>query len=169
MKQLSLTLLALFLFTQIYSQRVCSSSFDPTIVQVTDNARYQRYLQMEQFIANYRNNSTQTNGRLINPNNLIIIPVVVHILHGGEAIGVGRNISVAQIQSQIDVLNEDFRRLNTNAVNTPAGFQSLASDALIQFQLACTDPNGNPTTGIIRRQTTTASFSHKDDIKFTSR
>ena len=37
----------------------------------------------------------------------LIIPVVVHVMHTGEAVGVGKNISDAQILSQIDVLNED--------------------------------------------------------------
>lgn len=36
------------------------------------------------------------------------IPVVVHVIHNGEAVGTGSNISYAAIQSQIDVLNEDF-------------------------------------------------------------
>jgi hypothetical protein len=123
---------------------------------------------MEQFILNYKNLLSSTNGRLINPNSLITIPVVVHILHGGEAIGVGRNISVAQVQSQIAVLNEDFRRLNANRVNTPLGFQGVAADVIVQFQLACIAPNGTATNGILRRQTATVSFSDNDNIKFTA-
>ncbi len=84
-------------FKTTYAQRICSSTFNAAQVQITDNARYQRYIQMEQFISDYRNSISGGNGRLINANSLIIIPVVVHILHGGESIGVGRNISVAQI------------------------------------------------------------------------
>ena len=105
-----------------YSQRVCASTFNPTQVQQVDNARYQRFLQLEQHITNYRNSLGEggEQGRLINPNSVITIPVVVHVIHTpGEAIGGGQNISVAQIQSQIDVLNEDFRRLNPDRVNTP--------------------------------------------------
>ena len=40
------------------------------------------------------------------------IPVVVHIIHNGEAEGFGANISYDQIVSQIEVLTEDFQRLN---------------------------------------------------------
>src|SRR5690606_22397748 len=54
------------------------------------------------------------------------IPVVVHVIHNGEAVGVGRNISDAQILSQLEVLNNDFKRLNTDAVNTPAEFTPVA-------------------------------------------
>jgi hypothetical protein len=51
-------------------------------------------------------------------NNVITIPVVVHIVYRTTA----ENISDAQVQSQIQVLNEDFRRLNADAVNTPSLF-----------------------------------------------
>ncbi len=78
------------------------------------------------------------------------IPVVVHIIHNGEPIGTGANISDAQITSQISVLNEDFRRTNTDASNTPAQFQSLAGSIDIEFVLAKQDPEGLPTTGIVR-------------------
>src|SRR5262249_17953538 len=64
------------------------------------------------------------------------IPVVVHIIHSGEGIGVGKNISDAQVQSQIRVLNEDYRRENADAVNTPAEFAGVASSIDIQFVLA---------------------------------
>jgi hypothetical protein len=73
------------------------------------------------------------------------------------------------VQSQIDVLNEDFRRLNADAVNTPSLFQSVAADAEIQFCLATRDPLGNPTNGITRTQTTKTSFSvYTDDVKYSS-
>ena len=67
------------------------------------------------------------------------IPVVVHVIHNGEAIGEGANISAAQVKSQIDVLNEDFRRkLNTNGYNeNPNG-----ADCEIEFYLATTGPDG---------------------------
>ena len=173
MKRLLTIFLFLFIVCKnIYSQRVCASIFNPTEIQQTDNARYQRFLQLEQHIANYKSslNGGGEQGRLINPNSLIIIPVVVHVIHTpGEAIGVGRNISVAQIQSQIDVLNEDFRRLNPDRVNTPNAFVGVAADPNIEFRLACQDPNGNPTDGITRTASTVNSFSDNDDIKFTSR
>ena len=50
------------------------------------------------------------------------IPVVIHVIHNGEAIGTGTNISDAQINSQIAVLNDDFQRLNADATNTPTEF-----------------------------------------------
>lgn len=80
------------------------------------------------------------------------IPVIVHVIHNGEAVGSGTNISVAQIQSQIDVLNEDFRKLNADNSNVPAVWTSTSADCEINFCLATIDPNGNtlPTPGINR-------------------
>ncbi|OGS88256.1 MAG: hypothetical protein A3E30_16850, partial [Fluviicola sp. RIFCSPHIGHO2_12_FULL_43_24] len=71
------------------------------------------------------------------------IPVVFHIIHSGEAVGSGSNISQAAVQSQIDVLNEDFRRIfGTNGWNThPDG-----ADTQIEFCLAQRRPNGTAFT-----------------------
>lgn len=44
------------------------------------------------------------------PDGTIEIPVVINVLYKLAA----ENISAAQIQSQIDVLNEDFKALNTD-------------------------------------------------------
>ncbi|MCE9539221.1 MAG: T9SS type A sorting domain-containing protein [Bacteroidetes bacterium] len=95
---------------------------------------------------------------------IINIPVVVHVLYKTAE----QNISNAQIQSQIDVLNEDFRRLNSDKTNTPSGFVSGAADAEITFCLASIDPNGGATTGIIRKATSVSSFSDNDGAKYAS-
>ena len=89
------------------------------------------------------------------------IPVVVHVVWNTAA----QNISDAQIASQIDVLNRDFRRTNPDVNNTPAAFLPLATDARIEFFLANVDQNGAPTSGITRRQTTVASFGSNDAVK----
>ncbi|ASK29761.1 hypothetical protein CEY12_06415 [Chryseobacterium sp. T16E-39] len=80
--------------------------------------------------------------------NVITIPVVVHVIHSGQNIGVAPNIPDAQVMSQITVMNNDFRKL----ANTP-GFNSslVGADTEIQFVLAKVDPNGNPTNGIDRK------------------
>lgn len=94
------------------------------------------------------------------------IPVVVHIIHNGEAEGTGTNISVAQIESQIDVLNKDFQRLNTDQTNTPATFLPVAGKIDVQFVLAKQDPFGAPATGIVRVQGTQTSWSVNDNAIF---
>lgn len=78
---------------------------------------------------------------------IITIPVVVHVIHNGQEIGTAPNITDAQVQSQIKVLNEDYRKmLGTPGYNT----NPVGADTQIQFALALEDPNGNPTNGIDR-------------------
>lgn len=94
----------------------------------------------------------------------IKIPVVVHIIYKDAS----QAVTDAQVKSQIDILNKDFRRKNDDAVNTPQRFKSIAADAQIEFYLATADPKGRATTGIIRKQTTIANFIANDRIKFSS-
>ena len=82
------------------------------------------------------------------------LPVVVHVLYQNES----ENISDEIIQSQIDVLNEDYRRLNADTTNTRAQFDTLAGRSNFEFFLATTDPDGNPTSGITRTSTSVESF-----------
>ncbi len=75
------------------------------------------------------------------------IPVVVHIVHNGEPVGSGANLSDQRVADQIRVLNEDYRR----KTGTP-GFNSdpAGADARMEFVLAVRDPDGAPTSGIRR-------------------
>ena len=84
---------------------------------------------------------------------VITIPVVVHVLYRNST----ENISVAQIQSQLDVLNEDFRRTNSDADNR----WSQAADTQIEFCLSTVNPSGNATSGITRKQTTRQDWGAK--------
>jgi hypothetical protein len=79
-----------------------------------------------------------------------------------------QNISDAQIRSQIDVLNRDYRKRNGDITKIPGVFAPLAADTLIEFALADKDPSGNPTTGITRKNTTATSFSDDDKVKHAS-
>ena len=65
------------------------------------------------------------------------IPVVFHVIHDGEAPGVGSNLSQAQIQQQLDQLNADFANLSGSTYGVAATTQ-------IQFCLATIDNNGLP-------------------------
>lgn len=91
------------------------------------------------------------------------IPVVVHIIHNGEAIGNGPNITDAQVVSQLRVLNEDFQRKNADAVNTPPEFAAVAGSLDIEFVLARQDPEGQATTGIVRVNGGKTSWTMNDN------
>ncbi|MDL5045695.1 M43 family zinc metalloprotease [Oscillatoria amoena NRMC-F 0135] len=96
------------------------------------------------------------------------VPVVVHVIHNGEPIGTGRNISDEQILSQLDVINKDFQRLNTDAGNTPPEFAPFAASLDIEFILAQRDPNGLPTSGIVRVNGGQSSWSISQETIFKS-
>lgn len=96
---------------------------------------------------------------------VIVVPVVVHVLYNKGA----QNIPDAQIIAQIDALNRDFRRLNDDTMNTPAPFKSLAADTRIVFCLAKVDPKGYKTTGIERKFTNQTVFLADDQMKYSSK
>lgn len=93
---------------------------------------------------------------------VVTIPIVIHVIYNTSE----QNISDAQVQSQIDVLNEDYARLNADASQTPSAFQSVAANCEIQFCLAKTDPSNQATSGITRTQTAATSFSIGSSMKY---
>lgn len=92
---------------------------------------------------------------------VVNIPVVVHVVYNTSA----QNISDAQVQAQINQLNADYARLNSDAGNTPSVWQTTAANCEVQFCLAQRDPSGNATNGIIHKSTTKTSFSDNDGVK----
>ncbi|HSD66706.1 MAG TPA: zinc metalloprotease [Vicinamibacteria bacterium] len=80
------------------------------------------------------------------------IPVVVNVVYRTDE----QNVSLAQIRSQIAVLNRDFARTNKDRTKVPEPWKGLATDSRVRFRL-----------GQVRRaQTTRASFSTDDAVKF---
>lgn len=93
------------------------------------------------------------------------IPLVVHVVYNNPA----ANISTAQIQSQIQALNANFRRTIPDASSTIPQFQGVAADCEIEFCLATVDPFGAPTTGITRTPSAISVFNAlTNGVKFTS-
>ena len=72
------------------------------------------------------------------------IPVVFHIIYNNES----EYVSVEQVMSQLEVLNQDFNRTNPDANLTPAQFQDVAADCNISFCLAQRTENNDTTSGI---------------------
>lgn len=94
-------------------------------------------------------------------NEIITIPIVVHVINYTPDPFV---ISDEKIHSQIAVLNKDFRKLNPDHLNTPNEFINLVADVGIEFRMATVDPNGNPTTGIIRTESTLIAGDGQGEI-----
>jgi Pregnancy-associated plasma protein-A/Secretion system C-terminal sorting domain/Bacterial pre-peptidase C-terminal domain/Fibronectin type III domain len=147
--------LALFSVLIVHAQRKCAS-FEHLQQQLASNPQMATQLEaIEQFTRTHQNSSTIA----LRGTPVYNIPVVVHVLWNTSA----QNISDAQIQSQIDVLNLDYQLLNSDTGLVPAPFKSVVADCRIQFCLAKRDPSGAATTGIVRKQTTKTSFSADND------
>lgn len=159
MIRLILSIALVFSLTiNLNAQRTCGSMDHLNHLKEQDPNLEQRMEEMESRIQTIIENNNYDRATVIT------IPVVVHVVYSTSS----QNISNAQIQSQIDVLNEDFRRMNADAANTHSRFTNVAADVQIEFCLANTDPNGNATTGITRTQTSTSSFSSNDYVKYSS-
>ena len=151
MKLSGITIILLLLAGSITAQRVCLTPANDSRINSLSTAKP-------------NNDSEQSfTARDTVANEIITIPVVIHIIFNTAA----QNISDAQVMSQLKVLNEDFRRLNADAVNTPAAFRNVAADTKIMFCLAQVDPRGRPTKGIIRRYTNKEYFLGDDGMKYT--
>lgn len=123
--------------------------------QLQENPSLKRRMDViEDFTRKYMENPSAY--KLVN--GVMEVPVHVNVLWRTNA----ENISLAQIQSQIDVLNEDFAGSNADVSGTPAVFQSvLAGDTKIKFVWS--------TTNVTRRQTNKTSWRTNDDMKRSSR
>ena len=81
-----------------------------------------------------------------------IIPVVFHVIHEGGP----ENISDAQIKDAVRILNEDFRRLNSDANTVSSRFTAIDSE--IEFRLAKRDESGNCHNGITRTYSSRTNY-----------
>jgi hypothetical protein len=131
----------------VHTERCAHAGVEQLLRQRNPARAYQAQL-LERQLAEYQRAAS---ARQVQDNTVYRIPVVVHIIHNNSSNFVGGannpNISDEQIQSQIRVLNEDYRRKQ----NTP-GFNTspIGADVGIEFYLANTDPQGRATNGVTR-------------------
>lgn len=90
-----------------------------------------------------------------NAASLYTIPVVVHVIYNADS----ENVSNEQILSQLIVMNNDFRKMNPDTLDSSHAFSDKTADTGIEFCLASIDPSGNPTTGITRTKTSVATWT----------
>ncbi len=156
-RKLHYVLVAFFLVSvsMFAQERNCSAMEVLELQKQQDPGLEQRMAAIETFTQNkireYRENP---NGRMAE---VVYIPVVVHVVYNTDQ----ENISDAQVLSQIDVIYKDFRRLNDDA----DAVWSQADDMEIEFYMARVDPDGNPTNGITRTQTSVSAFGFSEDMK----
>ncbi len=130
------------------SKRVCATQ-EVYEAQLRDNPTLAlRRNQIESFTE-----QAIAQGRLVKGK--VVIPIVVNVLYKTAA----ENISAAQIQSQIDVLNHDFNATNSDFSSTPSLFAGVAANVGISFELAT----------IIRKSSNKTSWGTNDAMKKTNR
>ena len=131
-------ILMLFLIFNLNAQDRCA--FDQVYEQLSQHPSFvASQAKMNQLNRNLIKDKSQT---------IIVVPTVVHVIYKNP----DENVSLSQIQSQLDILNEDFRKLNADTTNVEQEF-SIA-DVGIEFCLARRDPAGNKTTGVTKTVTT---------------
>ncbi|MEL6658758.1 MAG: zinc-dependent metalloprotease [Bacteroidota bacterium] len=101
------------------------------------------------------NDHDRTSSLLERPKTQITIPVVVHVVWRTEE----ERLAVDRVASQIEVLNEDYRRLNLDIEDVHFAFQGVTADMEINFVLATEDPEGQPHSGIVERQTSETNLA----------
>ena len=108
-------------------------------------------------------NAAQTQST--NSRGTVVVPVVVHIIHDN---GIG-NISNAQVENAIQILNEDYTRNNADTTQTrqtgAAPFKNVAAGMDIEFVLAKRDEQGNCTNGIVRVNAPHLTYDAGEDCK----
>ncbi|HEX7903579.1 MAG TPA: M43 family zinc metalloprotease [Chitinophagaceae bacterium] len=161
------TLLSLAFFTitfalKVIAQRECSTFSYQQQQKLQDPLLVEKQKEIEtftrQFIANNVSAARVMHGEVIK------IPVVFHVLYHHPS----ENISDAQVQTQLDVLNRCFRRTNADTIKTPSYFSSVAADCEIEFVLAISDPRRRNTNGIIRKYTPITEWRDDDKVKRSS-
>ncbi|HYV90554.1 MAG TPA: GEVED domain-containing protein [Chitinophagales bacterium] len=156
MRKILLLLVTIFIgTTSAWSQRSCGTMDHLQMQLQQDPSLAQRMQEIETFTQNWIANHPS------GERTVITVPVVVHVVYNTTP----QNISDAQVQAQINQLNADYARTNSDAGNTPSVWTSTAANCEVQFCLAQRDPSGNATNGIVHKFTSTTSFSSNDGVK----
>jgi hypothetical protein len=164
MKKIAILTLSIILNLQVIAQENYKKCLTTSLVEkeLISNPDY----------AKGRENSITENIAWIKANHsektTLNIPVVIHIIHKNthSNIGIGTNISNAQIEDALKILNEDYSKTNPEYPNPPRNtFLNYWGNPDMKFCLATSDPSGNPTNGIIRTSTTVADWDADDNFE----
>lgn len=145
MKRTFSIILLFFLFIgTLAAQRTCASQ-DYFLEQMEKHPEMRHKL--ESFKSSLEKRKREAEARNFT---VVTIPVVFHIVHNGDPVGTGENLSESLILAQLQQLNDDFSLMNSDVNLIPAFFLPLAANTMIQFCLAERTPDCQATTGILR-------------------
>ncbi len=142
-------LISLIFVSGAFAERTCGS-MDYLAWQMSQNPKLESRIEAIETFTQARVAEMERHGSM-RVSGTITIPVNVIVVYKTTQ----QNISDAQIQSQIDVLNLDYSKTNSDWSNTPSEFISLVSDVDIQFNLINTE----------RHQDNTTSWGTNDAVK----
>jgi Pregnancy-associated plasma protein-A/Secretion system C-terminal sorting domain len=138
-----ISFISIIAFSESYGQEIVERCAVPKIEQLRIKQNNSLLKKKSQFESDLKIINKITSIDDISEIVLVKIPVVVHVVYKNAT----TNISDAQIKTQIDILNEDYRRkANTRGFNN----NPVGEDMNIEFFLATTDPTGKATNGITR-------------------
>ncbi|SEC81426.1 Por secretion system C-terminal sorting domain-containing protein [Tenacibaculum sp. MAR_2009_124] len=148
-----IVLLSVFLTIGMYSQETWNCSSKEILeLEKKKNPSLVENLKHYEGLVNSNINTNRTLAKL--EGNIIKLPVVIHVLYNNDL----ENISYEQILSQLEVLNEDFRRTNPDRNDR----WPQAGDMEIEFYLTEVDPDGNTSSGITRTFSSKAKWTWDD-------
>ena len=153
MRKILLPVMAIFFFSVANSQNLNRCGSNAVIKQqmAIDPVYAKKVDELLKNKGNYSRNNKKGPPSQVS----LTIPVVVHVVYNTAE----QNISDAQVQSQIDVLNEDFNGTNSDYNNYDAGYGAVKGDLDINFCLV----------QVIHKQTKTKSFGTNDNMKYNKR
>ena len=143
------------------AQRSCATHEKHVQMMGMDPAYAKHHSDIEQQTASFvqARQEARANGAQMQPV-VVTIPVVFHVVYANDQ----ENIPDARLLEQLQILNDDFRRMNADQDN----IWPQAADTEIEFCLATRDPNGAPSDGILRVPTTVSGFGSSDNVKFSN-
>ncbi len=159
-----LLLLVLYILTfdlnaqeKIALPKMATQRYEKSLLD-NDAAYRSRQQEIEVFTNNYTPVWTPTD---------IVVPVVFHLI---SAPGQDDIVSLEDIYAQLAQLNADFGPPNFPETPHPAldaeKFRELAAGSGIRFCLAEYDPDGKPTTGILKLNASKTAWGMTDSLKF---
>lgn len=155
----------LFFFSILINSLLCAQNFKQCGASIMRNRALKANPKLIDTRAQYLNSLENIKQAKYNSDAVRVIPVVIHVLHTGGS----NNITDAQINDAMEIINRDFNKLNPDTANVIDEFQNSIANVGIEFKLAQKDPNGNCTKGITRSYselTNNAGENVKDFIKW---
>ena len=154
---LSILLMGSFTYAQ---QQDCGHN----VIERSLFASDQDYINHYEYVNSTQNLSAQ-NQVVLRISEVDTFDVVFHVIHQGEPIGTGANLSDEQILSTLVALNRDFRAF---PIHDSIAISPYGTDSKIFFRSACTDPDGNSTNGIVRKDGSLITDFMQDGIQIST-